>query len=304
MNFPLAYGADARAFTRARTPARVSADVPAYLQRIATHLRGTVLDFARRWTVSPENPLTARVIVNRMVAGNCSAWALSIRRATLEMMGNRPSNPDLLDWPRPSNSARGGWNVKHHVSTDGHNPPRIGSRQKSLSRALEGRSAEKSPRFRAGPRFRMDGEMLRDSAFGSVGAWLVDQIGGPPVKPYQPTGIWEAVSRAFATRPADVDSGSWAGDVSAVALHVSGKRQAPPPGHVWRSMPRCGDMACHAARSQPDTPLQGAGALETNTQWVEAGPHALAARAMDAAKDDHARLEFIAPRGALPAFDE
>jgi len=104
-------------------------------------------------------------------------------------MGQRPTHPKLLDWLAVE-FRESGWNIKHlyklmvmsatYRQSSKTNPQRLAKDPKNqlLSR---------------GPRFRMDAEMVRDIALQS-GGLLVERIGGPSVKPYQPPGIWEQVS--------------------------------------------------------------------------------------------------------------
>jgi hypothetical protein len=140
------------------------------------------------WTVSPKNPLTARVFVNQV-------WQEFFGKGIVKsagdfgMQGDLPSNPALLDW-LAADFMEQGWNIKRLV------------KQIVLS-ATYRQSAKETPEKLAkdpentylarGPRNRLDAEFVRDLVLSSSGL-LNNTIGGPSVKPYQPKGLWEIAS--------------------------------------------------------------------------------------------------------------
>ncbi len=142
------------------------------------------LDLAR-WLVSPANPLAARTAVNR-------AWQAFFGTGfvkTAEDFGvqsERPSHPELLDW-LATEFVASGWNTKalHRLIV-------LSATYRQSSR-VSAELHERDPENRLlarGPRYRLPSWMLRDQALAAAGL-LVDQRGGPAVKPYQPPGIWE-----------------------------------------------------------------------------------------------------------------
>ncbi|MBL9172699.1 MAG: PSD1 domain-containing protein [Verrucomicrobiales bacterium] len=137
------------------------------------------------WLVSPANPLTARVTVNRLWQ---ALFGIGLVKTAEDfgVQGERPLHPQLLDWLAVE-WVESGWDVKHLVRLM---VTSAAYRQDSrMSAAL----AERDPENRLlarGPRFRMPSWMIRDAAL-SVSGLLVERVGGPPVKPYQPSGIWE-----------------------------------------------------------------------------------------------------------------
>ena len=138
--------------------------------------------------MSPENPLTARVTVNRMWY---ELFGTGIVETTEDfgIMGQRPSHPELLDWLAVE-FRESGWNIKHMYKL------MVMSAAYRQSAKSTPEQLQKDPRnllLSHGPRFRMDAEMLRDIALQS-GGLLVNKIGGPSVKPYQPANVWEQVS--------------------------------------------------------------------------------------------------------------
>ncbi len=161
----------------------VSAGTPACLPPLPTGVRPDRLALAE-WLVNRENPLTARVTVNRywqMFFGK----GLVLSTEDFGSQGSRPSHPELLDWLAVQ-FMDSGWNVK-----DLH--------KLIVMSATYRQSSEISPHAYAtdpenewlahAPRFRMPAWMLRDQAL-AIGGLLVTAQGGPPVKPYQPEGIW------------------------------------------------------------------------------------------------------------------
>jgi hypothetical protein len=138
-----------------------------------------------RWLVDPAHPLTARVTVNRfwqMIFGH----GLVKSAEDFGTKGELPTHPELLDW-LAAEFRDNGWDVKRllRLIVTSH-----AYRQTSrLTPDL--READATNRLYArGPRHRLPSWMLRDQALAASGL-LVDRIGGPPVKPYQPAGVWE-----------------------------------------------------------------------------------------------------------------
>jgi hypothetical protein len=155
------------------------------LERGETSERATRLDLAR-WLVSGKNPLTARVAVNRF-------WQMLFGIGLIKtpedfgVQAEYPVYPELLDW-LASEFVASGWDVKHLLRTI----VTSGVYQRS-SLILKPELRERDPDNRLlarGPRFRMPSWMIRDQALHVSG--LLDRtVGGPPVFPYQPAGVWE-----------------------------------------------------------------------------------------------------------------
>jgi hypothetical protein len=234
-----------------------------------------------KWTVSSENPLTARVTVNRM-------WSEIFGTGLVEttedfgVMGARPSHPELLDW-LALDFREHDWDVKRFY------------RQIVLS-ATYRQSArttpeliEKDPKNRLlarGPRFRMDGEMIRDTALASSGL-LVEKIGGPSVKPYQPPGVWEAGSHQVSdTKEYVQDHGD---ALYRRSLYTFWKRMATMPNMDALDVP-VRDAAC-TRRQRTDTPLQAL-VLMNDPQWLEASRH-LAERILNESQHTDTRLNAL-----------
>jgi hypothetical protein len=163
---------------------RVAPGVPARLPKLPAEAPANRLALAR-WLVSPQNPLTARVTVNRMWQ---TLFGVGLVKTTEDfgLQGERPVHPDLLDWLAAEFMASG-WNVKHlqrlMVTSATY-------RQSSkVTPILLQRDPDNRLLARA-PRYRLPSWMLRDQAL-AVSGLLVEKVGGPPVKGYQPSGVWE-----------------------------------------------------------------------------------------------------------------
>ena len=138
-----------------------------------------------RWLVSPENPLTARVTVNRY-------WQMFFGRGLVKtaedfgVQGDKPTHPELLDW-LAREFIESGWDVKHLVRLIVTSATY--RQQSNFPPGMEERDPENKLLAR-GPRFRLPSWMLRDQAL-AVSGLLVEKVGGPPVKVYQPANVWE-----------------------------------------------------------------------------------------------------------------
>ena len=164
--------------------AKVEAATPGFLPPLAKDAPKNRLALAN-WLVSAEHPLTTRVTVNRF-------WQTFFGTGLVKtvddfgVQGEKPSHPELLDWLAVE-FMQSKWDVKklHKLIVTS-----AAYRQDSrVSPALIERDPENRLLAR-GPRFRMPSWMLRDQALATSGL-LVEKLGGPSVKPYQPAGIWE-----------------------------------------------------------------------------------------------------------------
>lgn len=185
----------------------VAPAIPAVFGKLdVANRRATRLDLAN-WIASPDNPLTARVFVNRMWR-QFFGTGLSKSLDDFGSQGEWPAHPELLDWLaaefiHPTFNAEGAhdWDVKHIIRTivTSHT-----YRQSSLSNQ---RLDERDPGNRLlarQSRFRVDAEIVRDIAL-SVSGLLVEKFGGPPVKPYQPERYLAALN--FPVRDYSEDRG-------------------------------------------------------------------------------------------------
>ena len=260
---------------------RVEANTPHYLPSLTAGMPHNRLALAR-WTVSPENPLTARVTVNRMWY---ELFGTGIVETTEDfgIMGQRPTNQELLDWLAVE-FRESGWNVKHMYKL------MVMSAAYRQSGKSTPQQLQKDPRnllLSHGPRFRMDAEMLRDIALQS-GGLLVDRIGGPSVKPYQPANVWEQVS--YPTSDTLIYVQDHDQSLYRRSMYTYRKRMASPPNMDAFDAP-VRDTVC-TRRQRTDTPLQALVTMN-DVQWVEAA-RALAERVIhQAGPKPEARIDLM-----------
>jgi len=230
-----------------------------------------------KWIASPAHPLTARVAVNRLWQ-QCFGVGLVRTPNDFGAQGELPTHPELLDW-LAVRFVESGWDVKallrFIVTSATYRQSSVPTRE-LLQQDPENRLLAR------GPRFRLGGEMIRDQAL-AVSGLLVDKLGGPPVKPYQPPGLWEAVSyNGEMTYQADQDDGRWRRSV-----YSYWKRTSPPPGVQVLDGPT--RETCVVSRPRTNTPLQALLMLNDET-FVEA---ARALGAVAAAPADTSREQRI-----------
>ncbi len=236
-----------------------------------------------RWLVRPENPLVARVTVNRFWQEIFGA-GLVRTAGDFGVAGEAPSHPELLDWLAVE-FRESGWDVKRLVRL------LVTSATYRQSAAASPQKLEKDPQNRLlsrGPRFRMDAEMLRDFALSASGL-LVAKIGGPSVKPYQPAGVWEAVAMIGSnTREYRQDHGE---ALYRRSLYTFWKRAAPPASmEIFNAPTR---ETCTVRRERTNTPLQALVTLN-DPQWIEAARHLAQRARLQCGAAAPARLEFMA----------
>ncbi|MEO0795232.1 MAG: DUF1553 domain-containing protein [Verrucomicrobiota bacterium] len=236
----------------------VLADVPEALLNLPEGEVANRLSLAN-WLVDPKNPLPARVTVNRFWQ---ELFGTGIVKTSEDFgsQGEPPSHLELLDW-LAAEFIESDWDIKHMYKL------MLMSSTYRQSSAITPEKLEADPENRLlarGPRFRLDAEVIRDQAL-QVGQLLVDDIGGPPVKPYQPMGIWNAVGYTNSnTANYSVDDGE---SLYRRSLYTFWKRTAPPPSMVVFDAPS--RETCSVRRERTNTPLQAL-VLMNDPQYVEA----------------------------------
>ena len=224
-----------------RPAEKVSPGVPAVLPPLPAGAPNNRLGFAR-WLVDPSNPLTARVAVNRFWQVYFGAGLVK----TVEDFGSQgewPANPELLDW-LATEFVRTGWDMKALQKTI------VMSATYRQSSKITPELLQKDPDNRLlarGARLRLPAETVRDQAL-AVSGLLVDKIGGPSVKPYQPPGLWKELAGGDDYRP---DTGD---GLHRRSLYTFWKRTAPPP--MMMNFDAAGREACVVRELRTNTPLQ------------------------------------------------
>ena len=221
---------------------KVEADVPEVLNDWKPEWPKNRLGLAK-WLVDPENPLTARVIVNRWWGQFFGSGIVS----TEEDFGSQsepPTHPELLDWLAVE-FMENGWSMKHiHklIALSGT----YGQSSRVTTAMLERDANNRF--FLRGPRFRMTAEMIRDNGLQIAGL-LSGKMGGPPVYPPQPDGLWRQTGR---NEPKYIAAQTE--DRFRRGIYVIWRRAAPYASFVNFDGPD--RSACHPKRSRTNTPLQ------------------------------------------------
>jgi hypothetical protein len=233
---------------------RVEPDTPEKIFTFAKNLPRNRLGLAK-WMIDPQNPLTARVAVNR-------AWRMHFGRGLVlteedfGTQGKLPTHPELLDW-LAATFVESHWDLKalHKLI---------------VTSATYRQSSQASPQLLAkdpdnqllarGPKHRLRAEEIRDNAL-AVSGLLSPKIGGPSVHPYQPEGLWEQSGTA-SHYTQDKGEGLYRR-----SLYTFWKRIVPPPNMLIFDAPT--REVCTARRETTTTPLQAL-VLLNDPQFVEA----------------------------------
>jgi cytochrome c553 len=245
----------------------VSPDTPSALPPMPDSLPRNRLGLAQ-WLVMKEHPLTARVTVNRFWQ-EVFGQGLVPSTGDFGLSGAQPTNQPLLDFLSVE-FQENDWNVKELFRLMVTSSTYRQSSQVSADKlSVDATNALLS----RGPRFRMDGEMIRDYAL-YVSGLMSRKIGGKSVRPYQPIGVWEAVAMtASDTRFYKEDEGE---SLYRRSLYTFWKRAAPPPSlEIFNAPTR---EVCTVKRERTNTPLQALVTLN-DPQFIEAARQ-LAERAM------------------------
>lgn len=226
-----------------------------------------------RWLFDKNNPLTARVFVNRI-------WQMhfghGIVRSSADFgnQGNLPSHPQLLDW-LAVDFVNSGWNIKRL-----HKMIMLSATYRQTSKSTP-ELLEKDPEnmlLARGARFRFTAEMIRDNSL-AISGLLVNKVGGKSVYPYQPAGLWDELSDKiwryrYAQEPGE--------GLYRRSLYTVWKRTSPPPSMLIFDAPERGE--CTVKRRSTNTPLQALVMLN-DPQYIEAA-RMLAQRVLHEKKGD------------------
>jgi hypothetical protein len=267
-------------------------DVPAALPPFPADAPRNRLGLAR-WLTSPNHPLLARVAVNRL-------WQQFFRLGLVKSPDNfgvqaePPSHPELLDW-LATELVDSDWSLQHIqrliVSSSTY------QQQSESTPEMYQRDPENRLLAR-GPRGRLPAEALRDNAL-TVSGLLVQKIGGPPIMPYQPAGLWEELAGgAF-----EVYTQGHGDDLYRRSLYVYRKRTVPHPSLATFDAPSW--EICQVKRAYTDTPLQAL-ALLNDVTYAEAARKFAERMLHEGGDSAEARLTFgfRLATGRTPAPEE
>jgi len=269
---------------------KVEPNTPSFLPPLAKSNpqgRATRLDLAN-WIASPQNPMTARVAVNRFWQ---QFFGTGIVKTSGDFgaQGELPSHPELLDWlaghftSAASTSGGHAWNVKALVRL------MLTSQAFRQSSHVTPELFKRDPENRLyarGPRFRLDAEQIRDNALFASGL-MVSDIGGRGVRPYQPLRIWEPV--AFSGS----NTGTYVQDKGAGlyrrSIYTFIKRTAPHPFMSNFDAPNR-ESSC-SRRERSNTPLQAL-QLMNDVQHFEAARKLAERMIVEGGKSPAERVTF------------
>jgi len=252
--------------------------VPAFLPSMPEGAPANRLGLAQ-WLTRPDHPLTSRVAVNRY-------WSLLFGKGIVKSVsdfgtqGAWPTHPELLDW-LATDFVKNGWNIKRTFKQIVMSAT---YRQSSkLNRELYTKDPENLLLAR-GPRFRLQGEFVRDNAL-AVSGLLVDKAGGPGVKPYQPPGLWNEVSLSGNVRFRQ-DSGE---NLYRKSMYTYWKRSAPAPSMTIFDAPT--REKCMVERPRTNTPLQALVTMN-DPQFTEAARNLAQRMIKEGGKTPQERVTF------------
>jgi hypothetical protein len=240
-----------------------------------------------KWITSKENPLTARVFVNQV-------WQMLFGAGLVRtpddfgLQGQRPTHPELLDW-LAVDFMESGWDVKRLIKTI------VTSETYQQSSELvvraSARSGGRKPELQTdpqnlllsrGPRFRLPAWMIRDAALVSSGL-LNPALGGPPVRPHQPEGVWEEIFMGRYTYEPSQGAAQYRRTLYAFW------RRSSAPTFLFDSAQR---RVCEVSMSRTNTPLQALTLL--NDQTIAEASQALAKRMLAAKAEERLPMLYEA----------
>lgn len=255
----------------------VTGGVPAAFGKLPAGASADRLGVAK-WIVHPDNPLTARVAVNRFWAGLFGIGLVETEE-DFGSQGTSVSHPELLDWLAIEFRGRLGWSMKKLCRTI------VLSSTYRQSSSVDKSKVEIDPRNRLlsrASRFRLSAESVRDQALAASGL-LSAKVGGPPVMPPQPPGIWKATYSKLKWQTSKGE------DRFRRGLYTFWRRTSPYPSML--TFDAGSREVCVVRRVRTNTPLQALVTLN-DTVFVEAAG-ALARRAVSVPNRDNDRLEHV-----------
>lgn len=230
---------------------KVEPGVPASLPSLPENVSNNRLALAQ-WMISRENPLTARVTVNRFWQ---SLFGVGLVKTAEDFgqQGEWPSHPELLDW-LAVDFMESGWNTKALLKTI------VTSNTYRQSSKASPELLQRDPENRLlarGPRVRLAAEMLRDQALVASGL-IVEKLGGPSVRPYQPDGLWKEITM----QGGEYEPGKGE-DLYRRSLYTYWRRTVAPP--MMLNFDSATRESCTVRENRTNTPLQALNLMNDET---------------------------------------
>lgn len=256
---------------------KVEPGLPSFLPPLPAGSNNDRLGLAK-WMVMRDNPLTARVNINRfwqMIFGT----GLVKTTEDFGSQGEYPSHPELLDWMAVE-FMESGWDLKHMVKLMVTSATYM--QDARTTQELTGRDPD-NRLLAHGPRLRLPAESIRDQALAAAGL-LNSKLGGPSVKPYQPAGLWEEQSMQ------NMDYQQDHGDaLYRRSLYIYWKRTIAPPMMI--NFDASTRESCTVRESRTNTPLQALN-LMNDVTFLEAGRQIGHRMLAEGGKTDDERIRY------------
>jgi len=275
---------------------KVTAGVPRSLPPLPGDAEINRLSLAE-WLVDPRHPLTARVTVNRLWQHHFGVGLVKSSE-DFGVQGDFPSHPDLLDW-LAAELIQLKWDIKalqrlivtSATYRQSSQPSRVALQIDPENRLLS-----------HAPRLRLSGEVIRDQAL-FVSGLLVERVGGPSVKPYQPANLWNEIAGPTTSAYAKGYQQDTGDALYRRSLYTFWRRAIPPPGlQIFDGPSR---EVCISRRERTNTPLQAL-ALLNDTIFIEAARGLGTRMIRNGGENDTARIRhgFQLVTGRHPSPEE
>ena len=275
---------------------KVTAGVPRSLPPLPGDAEINRLSLAE-WLVDPRHPLTARVTVNRLWQHHFGVGLVKSSE-DFGVQGDFPSHPDLLDW-LAAELIQLKWDIKalqRLIVTSATYRQSSQPSRAALQIDPENRLLSHAPRL------RLSGEVIRDQAL-FVSGLLVERVGGPSVKPYQPANLWNEIAGPTTSAYAKGYQQDTGDALYRRSLYTFWRRAIPPPGlQIFDGPSR---EVCISRRERTNTPLQAL-ALLNDTIFIEAARGLGTRMIRNGGENDTARIRhgFQLVTGRHPSPEE
>ncbi|MEL7500465.1 MAG: DUF1553 domain-containing protein [Planctomycetota bacterium] len=271
--------------------AQLQPGIPKFLPPLSSELPSNRLGLAK-WLVSPDNPLTARVTVNRFWQ-NIFGAGLVPTPENFGVQSPTPTHPELLDW-LAYDFVTNGWDVKRF-----HKMVVMSATYQQSSTTSDAQVEQDAENrwLGRGARFRLPAESIRDNAL-AISGLLSPQIGGRSIKPYQPAGVWKELAGGAGEKPYVQEKDE---NLYRRSMYIYRKRTVPHP--TMSTFDAGSREICQIARQRTNTPLQALALLNDPT-YVESA-RVMATKCVQQTNEMDAQIQLAFRRAtSRPPTDE